>query len=94
MSNPQVCNKFGYKQAVCKNIMYLMAGYNEHEMNNTMLPYIVGHCPAGTSTLNMLHYGQVQSQALRGLKDFFESDKLFDNTLSGLLQMTNKGKTQ
>ena len=24
----------------------------------TMVPYIVGHTPAGTSTLNMLHYSQ------------------------------------
>merc|ERR1712176_1121608 len=45
-------------KAVCTNIMYLMGGFNKHEVNNTVLPYIVGHAPAGTSTKNMLHYGQ------------------------------------
>ena len=38
--------------------MFLVAGYNPNEMNNTDLPYILGHTPAGTSTMNMLHYAQ------------------------------------
>ena len=28
------------------------------EMNATLVPYIVGHTPAGTSSLNMIHYAQ------------------------------------
>ena len=31
----------------------------QHEMNSTDLPVIMGHTPAGTSTLNMVHYAQV-----------------------------------
>ena len=38
--------------------MFLVAGYNSNEMNSTLLPYIVGHTPAGTSSLNMIHYAQ------------------------------------
>ena len=33
-------------------------------MNSTLVPYIVGHTPAGTSTLNMLHYAQSVKQGL------------------------------
>ena len=36
------------------------------EMNSTLVPYIVGHTPAGTSTLNMIHYAQsVRSSLLQ-----------------------------
>ena len=38
--------------------MFVIAGYNANEMNSTLVPYIVGHTPAGTSTLNMIHYSQ------------------------------------
>lgn len=54
----EVCDVEMATQSLCRNMMYLMAGYNNNEMNETALPYIVGHAPAGTSTLNMLHYAQ------------------------------------
>ena len=44
---------------VRREVMFLIAGYNKNEMNNTALPYILGHTPAGTSTQNMIHYAQV-----------------------------------
>merc|ERR1719347_1724424 len=73
----RVCNKMGYKKAVCSSIMYLMAGYNKNEMNDTMLPYIVGHCPAGTSNKNMLHYGQsYKAGTWRGFDMGSESENL------------------
>lgn len=54
----EICDEAMVTQAICRNIMFLVAGYNKNEMNNTILPYILGHTPAGTSTINMLHYGQ------------------------------------
>lgn len=54
----EVCDDAMATQAICRNIMFLIAGYNKNEMNSTILPYILGHTPAGTSTVNMLHYGQ------------------------------------
>merc|ERR1711892_145178 len=52
------CGEDTASQAICRNIMFLVCGYNQNEMNNTDLPYILGHTPAGTSTLNMIHYAQ------------------------------------
>ena len=71
----QACDEAMVTQAVCRNILFLIAGYNKNEMNNTMLPYILGHIPAGTSVMNMLHYGQsVQTGAWAGYD--FGSDQL------------------
>ena len=41
---------------ICENMMFLIAGYNSAEMNSTTLPFLVGHTPAGSSSLNMIHY--------------------------------------
>lgn len=38
--------------------MFLVAGYNAAEMNSSTVPYILGHVPAGSSSLNMIHYSQ------------------------------------
>ena len=43
---------------ICENVMFLVAGYNSAEMNSTTVPYILGHVPAGSSSLNMIHYSQ------------------------------------
>jgi len=64
----EVCDEHMASQKVCRNMLFLIAGYNQAEMNNTMLPVIMGHTPAGTSTLTMIHYGQsVRTAAWSGL---------------------------
>ena len=54
----KVCDEKMMHHGICENIMFLVAGYNENEMNSTLLPYILSHVPAGTSTMNMMHYAQ------------------------------------
>merc|ERR1711892_436652 len=54
----KVCDEKMVRNRACENIMFLVAGYNENEMNSTLLPYILSHVPAGTSTRNMIHYAQ------------------------------------
>ena len=49
---------------ICENMMFLVAGYNPAEMNSTTVPYILGHVPAGSSSLNMIHYSQSVSTGL------------------------------
>jgi len=50
---------FGTEGVILNSRKSVIAGYNKNEMNNTALPYIMGHTPAGTSTWNMIHYAQV-----------------------------------
>lgn len=44
---------------MCTITTFLIAGFNSQEVNRTMLPVIHAHSPAGASTMNMLHYGQI-----------------------------------
>ncbi|CDS41522.1 lysosomal acid lipase:cholesteryl ester [Echinococcus multilocularis] len=43
---------------VCKNLIFLFAGYDTRDINSTRLPVYVAHTPAGTSVQNMVHYCQ------------------------------------
>ena len=43
---------------VCKNVMFLLCGYDQAQMNETMMSTINSHIPAGTSAFTFVHYGQ------------------------------------
>jgi hypothetical protein len=43
----------------CKNILFLMGGFDPLQLNSTRLPVYLNNFPAGTSTHNILHYGQI-----------------------------------
>jgi lysosomal acid lipase/cholesteryl ester hydrolase len=45
--------------AVPENIIFSIAGFDAPQMNFTLLPVILGHTPAGTSSRTMLHFAQV-----------------------------------
>jgi len=47
-----------YLEFICENIVFLMAGYDEAQMNKTMLPSVMSHLPSGTSTYTVLQYAQ------------------------------------
>jgi len=44
---------------VCEDIIFLIAGFDTHQMNETRLPVYISHTPAGTSVQNMVHFGQM-----------------------------------
>ncbi|CAG0893022.1 unnamed protein product [Darwinula stevensoni] len=44
--------------AVCSSILFLLCGFDEAQLNETMLPLILSHTPAGTSTQNLVHFAQ------------------------------------
>ncbi|KAG7296058.1 hypothetical protein JYU34_021155 [Plutella xylostella] len=45
-------------QPLCSNILFLIGGWNENQHNATIMPVIMGHTPAGSSTRQFAHYGQ------------------------------------
>ncbi|KAF7265557.1 lipase 3-like isoform X2 [Rhynchophorus ferrugineus] len=47
-----------YTKRICENLFYVLLGYNENELDLKMLPKILSHDPAGTSTKTALHYAQ------------------------------------
>lgn len=53
------CIPGGWGTAICNNVIFLLAGYDEAQMDDELLPYILGHTPAGTSTRTIVHYAQL-----------------------------------
>merc|ERR1719175_135758 len=45
-------------QGLCTNILFILCGFDEAQMNTTLLPDILHHTPAGASTHTVLHYAQ------------------------------------
>ncbi|XP_068617398.1 lipase member J-like [Battus philenor] len=43
----------------CDNLLNLIIGYDFKHINKSMLSIILGHIPAGSSTLQFVHYGQL-----------------------------------
>ncbi|KAF4521287.1 hypothetical protein B566_EDAN002291 [Ephemera danica] len=59
---------------VCDNILFLMAGYDSQQLNETTLPVILSHTPADTSTESLLHYVQGISTWNFEFYDYSNSD--------------------
>ena len=59
-----VCDRVKYGEELCENVLFSVGGYDMAEMNSTLVPFIVGHTPAGTSTINMMHYAQSVKRGL------------------------------
>nr|CAD7606560.1 unnamed protein product [Timema genevievae] len=52
------CSDQAPTQSVCGNVVFLFTGFDSQQLNETMLPVILGHTPAGSSTRQIIHYGQ------------------------------------
>nr|CAD7415932.1 unnamed protein product [Timema poppensis] len=52
------CNDDAITQQLCDNILFLLCGYDQDQLNTTALPVLLGHIPAGASTNQMVHYAQ------------------------------------
>eukprot|EP00095_Tigriopus_kingsejongensis_P005003 maker-scaffold139_size317827-snap-gene-0.14 protein:Tk05003 transcript:maker-scaffold139_size317827-snap-gene-0.14-mRNA-1 annotation:"lipase 3" len=48
----------GILQGICKSILFLLCGWDEAQVNETLLDTIVHHTPAGASTFTVVHYAQ------------------------------------
>ena len=53
----------GNLPGICQNIIFVLAGFDEAQMNKTLLETILKHVPAGASTRTVVHFGQeIQSR--------------------------------
>lgn len=52
------CKVNRYSEEICRNLLFLIAGYDPKEFNNENFPVILSHTPAGTSTKTVLHFAQ------------------------------------
>ncbi|KPI95828.1 Lipase 3 [Papilio xuthus] len=76
----------------CDSLLNLIIGYDFKHINGSMLSIILGHMPAGSSTLQFVHYGQLVESGRfcsydRGEKDnlrIYGSKLPIDYDLSGI----------
>ncbi|CAK9817774.1 Lipase 3 [Anthophora plagiata] len=55
----KMCNDDSLLQPFCKNIIFLINGFDREEFNMTLLPTIAQYDPAGASTGQFIHYAQL-----------------------------------
>nr|CAD7408217.1 unnamed protein product [Timema poppensis] len=53
------CELTTTERQICENFIFLLCGFDAAEFNISMLPVILGHTPAGTSTRTLVHYAQL-----------------------------------
>ncbi|RWS03645.1 hypothetical protein B4U79_08519 [Dinothrombium tinctorium] len=71
----RVC-EFRIFGALCSNILFLFAGFDSKQLNETRLPVYLAHEPAGSSAWNVVHFGQeMLSKEFRKF-DFGEKENL------------------
>lgn len=56
-----VCKEGKIATKFCSNVMFLLVGFNKEQLNDTMLPVIVGHVPAGSAAKQLTHYVQIRN---------------------------------
>ncbi|XP_063979676.1 lipase 3-like [Diachasmimorpha longicaudata] len=60
------CEARSLYQVICSNSLFMITGYDTAQINQTLVPIILGHLPAGSSVKQFLHFGQeVNSQKFR-----------------------------
>ncbi|XP_012231435.1 lipase 1-like [Linepithema humile] len=52
------CNVNFFTKQICSTIIFLICGFDEEQLNDTLLPVILAHFPSSTSTKTLIHYGQ------------------------------------
>ncbi|XP_071452980.1 lipase 3-like [Hetaerina americana] len=78
MVGSALCKDEAVTQSLCSNILFLLCGYDSQQLNDTMIPVIIGHVPAGTSTKTVIHYGQEVNSGKFGRYDYGKVDNLKD----------------
>ncbi|XP_037086521.1 lipase 3-like isoform X2 [Pollicipes pollicipes] len=53
-----VCEPNEISDFICDDILFVLCGYDPKQLNQTALPVIIAHTPAGASTRTVVHYAQ------------------------------------
>ncbi|KAF2901551.1 hypothetical protein ILUMI_04629 [Ignelater luminosus] len=53
-----LCGDDNVTQVLCTNALFAMCGFNQKQMNATLLPIIMKHTPTGSSIVLFMHYIQ------------------------------------
>ncbi|ETN70864.1 hydrolase, alpha/beta domain protein, partial [Necator americanus] len=65
-----VCGGLKVEAALCDNVLFLIAGPESNQMNQTRTPVYLTHTPAGTSTMNVKHWLQMVKKGTVAMFDY------------------------
>jgi lysosomal acid lipase/cholesteryl ester hydrolase len=60
---------------LCDDVLFLIAGPDSTQLNTSRVPVYVSHTPAGTSTNNVVHFGQMVKSGLMQMYDWGSKKK-------------------
>jgi len=60
---------------LCDDVLFLIAGPDSTQLNTSRVPVYVSHTPAGTSTNNVAHFGQMVNSGLMQMYDWGSKKK-------------------
>ncbi|KAL0273130.1 UNVERIFIED_CONTAM: hypothetical protein PYX00_005877 [Menopon gallinae] len=52
------CEILYWEKEICTNIIFVLCGFDRAQFNMSMLPLLLSHSPAGTSSKTVVHYAQ------------------------------------
>ncbi|XP_069668920.1 lipase 3-like [Periplaneta americana] len=53
------CSNWAITQHLCSSLIFILGGFDPQQLDRTLLPVIMSHYPAGSSTKAWVHYGQL-----------------------------------
>ncbi|EDO29518.1 predicted protein [Nematostella vectensis] len=64
-----------YIRVVCSDFLFLIAGMDRSQLNETRLPIYISHTPAGTSVKNVVHFAQIFREKKFQMYDYGSAEK-------------------
>lgn len=52
------CDVDNFRERICANIVFLICGFDKEQFDYNLLPLILSHDPAGSSTKTLVHFSQ------------------------------------
>ncbi|XP_020909772.1 gastric triacylglycerol lipase [Exaiptasia diaphana] len=71
----QIFCKAPVLEMVCSDFLFLIAGNDQKQLNETRVPVYVSHTPAGTSVKNVVHFAQLHNAKKFQMYDYGSADK-------------------
>jgi len=63
-------------EPLCESIIFLLCGFDDAQMNETLIPTIISHTPAGASWKQIIQYGQEVTSGGFNMYDFGEEENM------------------
>lgn len=53
-----LCEINHYEEEICENAMFFLCGFDAKQFNQSLIPTVLAHTPAGASSKTLIHYAQ------------------------------------